>query len=144
MNFSLELFSVYFSTILLWASITYMKYIYCLVKYTMQFTVVVLTQWRLRIIYCRYTSRWRTEPSFFALMLSWEMMHCRVIRAVDHTQTLYLLVRTRSKDLYTADKVLVGPLVLVICYAVDRQHDDDIMTTSTKLQWFWKRDGCWW
>ena len=83
------------------------------------------------------------SPVSFALMLSWEMMHCRVIRAVDHTQTLYLLVRTRSKDLYTADKVLVGPLVLVICYAVDRQHDDDIMTTSTKLQWFWKRDGCW-
>ncbi len=55
-------------------------------------------------------------------MLSWEMMHCRVIRAVDHTQTLYLLVRTRSKDLYTADKLLVGPLVFVICYAVDRQH----------------------
>ena len=66
-------------------------------------------------------------------MLSWEMMHCRVIRAVDHTQTLYLLVRTRSKDLYTADKLLVGPLVFVICYAVDRHHDDNIMTTSTKI-----------
>ena len=62
------------------------------------------------------------SPVSFALMLSWEMMHCRVIRAVNHTQTLYLLVRTRSKDLYTADKLLVGPLVFVICYAVDRQH----------------------
>ena len=54
------------------------------------------------------------SPVSFALMLSWEMMHCRVIRAVDHTQTLYLLVRTRSKDLYTADKLQVGPLVFVI------------------------------
>ena len=70
-------------------------------------------------------------------MLSWEMMHCRVIRAVDHTQTLYLLVRTRSKDLYTADKLLVGPLVFVICYAVDRQHYDNFDQITVVLEKRW-------
>ena len=40
---------------------------------------------------------WSSGPSFLALMLSLEMMHCWLIRAVNHNHTLHLLPTTRSK-----------------------------------------------
>ena len=40
---------------------------------------------------------WSSGPSFLALMPSLEMMHCWLIRPVNHNHALYLLPRTRSK-----------------------------------------------
>ena len=40
---------------------------------------------------------WSCGPSFLALLPSLEMMHCWLIRAVNHNHALYLLPGTRSK-----------------------------------------------
>ena len=122
-----------------------LKYIYSMVKYTMQFTVVVLTQWRLRIIYCRYTSRWRTEPSFF----------CSNAQLGDDALSGNKGGRSYSDSLPSGQNKVkrfihrwqaacwtAGVCYLLCCRSPTLMIK--LWQLRPKLQWFWKRDGCWW